>query len=92
MKLFKRALALMLCLGCLGGGSAFAEGADDYEKMLANACLSLGNNYRLKKVLDRAQAGEQITVAIIGVKTLRHVSTVSNASKTASLSSCMSLL
>ena len=67
MNLFKRALALMLCIGCLGVPVSLAENADEeYAQMLSEAALSLGNNYRLKKVLARAQSGENITVAVIG--------------------------
>lgn len=67
MRLFKRAIALMLCLSCLGMGTASSErGSEEYNEMLSKACLRLGNNYRLKNVLDRAKAGENITVAIIG--------------------------
>ena len=54
MKLIKRALALLMCLSCLGGGMALAEKDDEYEQMLSNAVLSLGNNTRLHSVLATA--------------------------------------
>ena len=67
MRLLKRAIALMLCLSCLGMGTASSErGSEEYNEMLSKACLRLGNNVRLKNALDRAKAGENITVAIIG--------------------------
>lgn len=40
--------------------------SDWYQTLLANAQMNLGNNKRLKAVIKRAQAGEQITVASIG--------------------------
>lgn len=39
---------------------------DAYRGMIANSAISAGNNYRLKKVIERAQAGEDITLAYIG--------------------------
>lgn len=39
---------------------------DWYGKLLERAHLSLGNNKRLKNVIARAQAGENITIATIG--------------------------
>ena len=66
MNLFKRALAVLLCVGCLGISAAAAETDSQYDQMLLNACLCLGNNVRLKNVLNRAKSGENITVAIIG--------------------------
>lgn len=47
-------------------GYAEAAASDWYQTLLANAQMSLGNNRRLKAVIKRAQAGEQITVASIG--------------------------
>jgi hypothetical protein len=37
-----------------------------YINLLNKAQLNLGNNYRLKKVIDKAKAGEEITFATIG--------------------------
>jgi len=37
-----------------------------YAEMLKNAQVSLGNNKRLKALVDRAAAGEHITIATIG--------------------------
>ncbi|MCH5272796.1 MAG: SGNH/GDSL hydrolase family protein [Lachnospiraceae bacterium] len=45
---------------------AKAAASDWYPTLLKNAQMRLGNNKRLKAVIKRAQAGEQITVASIG--------------------------
>ncbi len=37
-----------------------------YQQVLARAQMSLGNNARLKRVIERAGAGEEITLAVIG--------------------------
>ena len=37
-----------------------------YQDLLKNAQVRLGNNKRLKRVIERAQAGEHITIATIG--------------------------
>lgn len=37
-----------------------------YQDMLAAACTNVGNNRRLTRVMERARAGEHITVATIG--------------------------
>ncbi len=37
-----------------------------YLEMIEKSQLSLGNNYRLKNILEKAQKGEKITVAAIG--------------------------
>lgn len=39
---------------------------DWYQEMLENSVMSTGNNARLKKVLDRARAGETIHIATLG--------------------------
>ena len=39
---------------------------DWYEQALKESEMRLGNNLRLKKVIERAQGGEQITVATVG--------------------------
>lgn len=74
MKRLSRILAMTMAVMCLSAPLAGAEFAyfnpdaqtDWYQEMLQNAQLSLGNNYRLLKVIERARAGEQITVATIG--------------------------
>ena len=67
MNALKRALALLMCVCLMGGMSVMGEATDErYSAMLEDAVLSIGNNYRLKNVLTRAKAGEDITVAIIG--------------------------
>jgi len=41
------------------------EGAD-YDKMLEQGVISVGNNERLKKVINKAMSGEDVTLAYIG--------------------------
>lgn len=58
------------------GGAAVEETTDDEtkiagtdtmeEQMINNSLLSTGNNYRMKKMLEKARAGEDITVGFIG--------------------------
>ena len=61
-------LAAMILL--IGGCTAMA--ADDfvnedwYKQALKDCEMSLGNNVRLKKVIEKAQSGEVVTVATIG--------------------------
>ncbi len=40
--------------------------SEDYRKILARSLYSAGNNARLKGAIDRAKAGEDVTVAFIG--------------------------
>ncbi|WP_054740266.1 SGNH/GDSL hydrolase family protein [Cellulosilyticum ruminicola] len=37
-----------------------------YKEMIAKSLMDEGNNYRLKKFLEKAQKGEEVTVAYIG--------------------------
>ncbi|MBD3917608.1 SGNH/GDSL hydrolase family protein [Paenibacillus sp. PR3] len=37
-----------------------------YQTLLANAQMNVGNNYRLKAIVDKAKAGEEVTIASIG--------------------------
>lgn len=37
-----------------------------YQKMIANSLISTGNNYRIKKAIEKAQNGEEVTIACIG--------------------------
>ena len=70
----KRLLCAALIIICLGGNAAMAEntyfGKDApeawYQEMLVRSQMNLGNNLRLKKVIERAQAGEKVTIAAIG--------------------------
>ena len=73
--MIKRIAALLLAaVLCLGGQAAMGEnlffGKDAqenwYQDALRDAQMRLGNNKRLKNVIRRAQAGEEITVAFIG--------------------------
>lgn len=38
----------------------------DYAGMVANSTLSTGNNARIKKAIEKAQAGEDVTIAYLG--------------------------
>ncbi len=38
----------------------------EYQTMIERSLMQKGNNYRLKKMIDRAKAGEDITIAFIG--------------------------
>lgn len=38
----------------------------DYVEMISHSLVSTGNNYRLKHVIERAKAGEDVTIAYIG--------------------------
>ncbi len=38
----------------------------DYDKMIANSLITTGNNYRMMKAIEKAQNGEDVTVAFIG--------------------------
>ena len=73
-KRFPRMLAMTLAILCAGMPLAGAEfswytpdgDADWYQEILQDSQMSLGNNYRLLKVIERAKAGEKITIATIG--------------------------
>ncbi len=41
-------------------------GAETYKRMVANSYMQSGNNYRLKKVIEKARKGEAVTYAFIG--------------------------
>ena len=57
-------ITVLLCVVMLFGcGQIYS--AEQYE-MLARSLLLAGNNLRLKRVIERAQAGEDITIATIG--------------------------
>ncbi len=69
MKKLKRTVILLMAVMILMTGTSLSESADTEQmtaQMLSKACMSAGNNLRLKNVLDRAKAGENITVALIG--------------------------
>ena len=64
-------LAMLLIMGgCTAMGENFyfsnAEQVEWYQDMLKDGMMSLGNNRRLKNVIRRAQAGEEITLTTIG--------------------------
>ncbi len=64
-------LAMMLIMGecaAMGENIYFSntDQAEWYQGMLKDGMMNLGNNRRLKDVIQRAQAGEEITLAAIG--------------------------
>ncbi len=64
----RRLAAVILALILTGGGIALADYTDEawYEEALKGCEMALGNNVRLKKVIGRAQGGENITIATVG--------------------------
>ncbi|MBO4378324.1 MAG: SGNH/GDSL hydrolase family protein [Clostridia bacterium] len=69
-----RIVSLLCAAMLLGGGTAMSEsnyfgqdaGKAWYDEMLARALLLTGNNLRLLQMIERARAGEDITIATIG--------------------------
>ena len=64
-------LCVVMLFGCgiaISESSYFGHDAGKawYNEMLARSLLLAGNNLRLKRVIERAQAGEDITIATIG--------------------------
>lgn len=41
-------------------------GSDEYNAIITKSLMQTGNNYRLKKAIDKAKSGEQVTMAFIG--------------------------
>lgn len=41
-------------------------GTEKYNEMIQRSLISSGNNYRLKKVIEKTKAGEDVTIAYIG--------------------------
>ena len=64
----KKLILFLLTLMMIGGSQAMAEYAEEawYKEALKESEVSLGNNLRLKNVIERAQRGEQITVGTVG--------------------------
>lgn len=44
----------------------FMDKNADYRKMIEASLISTGNNYRMKKAIEKAQNGEEVTIAYIG--------------------------
>ncbi len=66
-KLLSGLLAALILWGGFAGMGEKALAEDDwYKEVLQNAQMRLGNNLRLKRVIQKAQAGETVTVAFIG--------------------------
>ena len=70
MRMKKLAAALtvfvLLCTGMARGEEKTMFGTDWYRQALKDSVMSAGNNARLKKVIERAGRGEEITLATIG--------------------------
>ena len=64
----KKLISLLLVIILLGGCAAVAEYESEawYAEALEESVMSVGNNLRLKKVIERAQSGEFITIATVG--------------------------
>ena len=64
----KKLIAVLLALILLGGGMAMADFSEEawYGEALKESVVSIGNNLRLKKVAERAQGGEFITIGTVG--------------------------
>ena len=64
----KKLACLLLALIIIGGGTAMAEYTNEawYAEALQESEVSLGNNVRMKNVIERAQSGEQITIGTVG--------------------------
>jgi len=43
-----------------------AFGSPAYKTMIENSCMKTGNVFRLKKAIEKARAGEDVTIAYIG--------------------------
>ena len=63
-----RKVAALLLVFAMLGGYAMAEYAEEgwYGEALKECEVSLGNNLRLKNVIERALKGEQITIGTVG--------------------------
>ena len=71
--MIRKILAILAVMALITGCFAAAAGEETnmaeeewYRQALKRAEMSLGNNARLKKVIERAQSGENITIATIG--------------------------
>lgn len=49
-----------------GNASRYTPDAETYAEMKENSVLSTGNNARIKQVIEKARAGEDVTLAYIG--------------------------
>ena len=61
------AVFLLVCMMIMGGiavGEFYEQ--EWYPEALKASEMRTGNNMRLKKVIERAQAGEQITIGTMG--------------------------
>ena len=40
--------------------------SEEYYKMVQRSLMNLGNTYRIRKVIEKARAGKEVTLAFIG--------------------------
>lgn len=74
MKKFRTIIILLLITGMIGGMIKPVYAADPeldydseaYRAMIVKSLLSTGNNKRLKKAIEKAKRGEDVTLAYIG--------------------------
>lgn len=64
----------------------FMDKDDSYRKMIETSLITTGNNYRMKKAIEKAQNGEEVTVAYIGGSITEGASATSNFNSYAYLS------
>ncbi len=50
----------------LGKATITVQPKLDYDKMIKGSLVSTGNNFRMKKAIEKAQKGEDVTLAFIG--------------------------
>lgn len=66
-KMLSGLFAVLILWGGFAGMAENVLAEDDwYKEVRQNAQMRLGNNLRIKRVIQRAQAGEVVTVAFIG--------------------------
>ena len=68
ISMMKKLILVLLAMMLMGGSFAMGEFVSEpwYAEALKGCEMSQGNNLRLKKVIDRAQSGEVITIATVG--------------------------
>jgi lysophospholipase L1-like esterase len=47
-------------------GTIFKDRNEDYRKMIDASLITTGNNFRMKKVIEKAQDGKEVTIAYFG--------------------------
>jgi len=64
----------------------FADKDENYRKMIEASLISTGNNYRMKKAIEKAKNGEEVRIAYIGGSITEGASATSKMSSYAYLS------